>query len=333
RNSKYPIDTLTAYFNGDRCPTLIGKPKIFIIQACRGEKPDSGVKLKALGPDVADNSGPAYRIPSIADFIIYYCTAPGHYAFRNVEIGSYFIQSLASVLNEYCYNNVNMDLMTLLTFVNLQVAYASLTYDMKHRKRGKCLVFNHEFFDPHTGRNPRRGTARDAEAIVASFQRLEFDVELKTDASYADIRHAMSKVSTDDHTDNDCVAVVACRGNLSASPKACRKPDSGVKLKALGPDVADNSGPVYRIPSIADFIIYYCTAPGHYAFRNTQYGSYFIQALASVLNEYCYNNTNIDLMTLLTFVNLQVAYGFQSNAPNKSDYHKKKQIPAQVDPQ
>jgi len=33
------------------------------------------------------------------------------------------------------------------------------------------------------------------------------------------------------------------------------------------------------------------------------------------------------LMTLLTFVNLQVAYGFQSNAPDKSDYHKKKQIP------
>ncbi|CAG2170342.1 unnamed protein product, partial [Oppiella nova] len=395
RNCKYPIDTLTAYFNGDRCPTLIGKPKIFIIQACRGKEPGSGVKLKALGPDVADNSGPVYRIPSIADFIIYYCTAPGHYAFRNVEFGSYFIQSLASVLNEYCYNNVNMDLMTLLTFVNLQVAYGfqsnvpdisdyhkkkqipirgnestgvltvplySLTYDMKHRKRGKCLVFNHEFFDPHTGCNPRPGTARDAEAIVASFERLEFDVELQTDASYADIRQAMSKVSTDDHTDNDCVAVVVlshgdeqylwarnCKypidtltayfngdrcPTLIGKPKifiiqACRgeKTDSGVKLKALGPDVADNSGPVYRIPSIADFIIYYCTAPGHYAFRNTEYGSYFIQSLASVLNEYCYNNVNMDLMTLLTFVNLQVAYGFQSNAPDKSDYHKKKQIP------
>ncbi|CAG2175204.1 unnamed protein product, partial [Oppiella nova] len=75
----------------------------------------------------------------------------------------------------------------------LTVPLDSLTYDMKHRKRGKCLVFNHESFDPHTGCTPRPGTARDAEAIVASFQRLEFDVELKTDASYADIRHAMSK--------------------------------------------------------------------------------------------------------------------------------------------
>ena len=69
---------------------------------------------------------------------------------------------------------------------------------------------------------------------------------------------------------------------------------------------------------------------GHYAFRNTEYGSYFIQSLASVLNEYCYNNVNMDLMTLLTFVNLQVAYGFESNAPDKSDYHKKKQIPVNL---
>jgi caspase-like apoptosis-related cysteine protease len=32
RDVKYPIDTVFNYFKGDQCPTLAGKPKIFIIQ-------------------------------------------------------------------------------------------------------------------------------------------------------------------------------------------------------------------------------------------------------------------------------------------------------------
>ena len=39
-----PVEDLTKLFNGDQCPSLIGKPKIFFLQACRGENEDSGVK-------------------------------------------------------------------------------------------------------------------------------------------------------------------------------------------------------------------------------------------------------------------------------------------------
>ena len=41
---KIPVEDLTTLFNGDQCPSLIGKPKIFFLQACRGENRDKGVK-------------------------------------------------------------------------------------------------------------------------------------------------------------------------------------------------------------------------------------------------------------------------------------------------
>ena len=38
-----PVEDLTKLFNGYRCPSLIGKPKIFLLQACRGGNFDYGV--------------------------------------------------------------------------------------------------------------------------------------------------------------------------------------------------------------------------------------------------------------------------------------------------
>jgi len=39
-----PVEDLTNLFSGYQCPSLIGKPKIFLLQACRGRKIDYGVE-------------------------------------------------------------------------------------------------------------------------------------------------------------------------------------------------------------------------------------------------------------------------------------------------
>lgn len=39
-----PVEEITELFSGNKCPSLTGKPKIFLLQACRGERKDKGVK-------------------------------------------------------------------------------------------------------------------------------------------------------------------------------------------------------------------------------------------------------------------------------------------------
>lgn len=46
-----PVEEITELFSGNKCPSLIGKPKIFLLQACRGERKDKGVKY-----DMTDGS-------------------------------------------------------------------------------------------------------------------------------------------------------------------------------------------------------------------------------------------------------------------------------------
>ncbi|KAL8612464.1 hypothetical protein ACOMHN_058592 [Nucella lapillus] len=140
------INRLVAPFKGDRCKTLAGKPKIFFIQACRGEKLDGGV-------DVADTIGSRKeedmeieaveirRIPTEADFLMAYSVVPGFYAWRNSSDGSWFVQALVKVLRD---NWRRMDLMSMMTRVCKIVAYefesnASREF-MKRKKQIPCIT-------------------------------------------------------------------------------------------------------------------------------------------------------------------------------------------------
>lgn len=52
-----PVEEITDLFSGNNCPSLVGKPKIFLLQACRGERKDKGVKYDLIdGDDVADQN-------------------------------------------------------------------------------------------------------------------------------------------------------------------------------------------------------------------------------------------------------------------------------------
>ncbi|CAB3368663.1 Hypothetical predicted protein [Cloeon dipterum] len=127
RDHTYDAEKLWLNFTADRCPSLAGKPKIFFVQACRGDNLDSGTVLKIrktsgqTGTDEVDASGGSirYAIPNNADIIIANATIEGYYAWRNPGTGSWFIQQLCNQLE---LHHDRRDLQTILTFVSCRVA-------------------------------------------------------------------------------------------------------------------------------------------------------------------------------------------------------------------
>ncbi|KAI4491351.1 hypothetical protein M0804_002743 [Polistes exclamans] len=141
-DTPYKADNIWSPFTSDKCPTLAGKPKLFFIQACQGDKLDSGITLKERTETDSSTHTSTFRIPSHADFLIAYSTIPGFYSWRNTTRGSWFMQALCIELKEYGFQH---DLLTLLTFVCQRVAidYESNTPDnitMHQQKQIPCIT-------------------------------------------------------------------------------------------------------------------------------------------------------------------------------------------------
>ncbi|KAM9357156.1 caspase-3b isoform 1-T1 [Symphorus nematophorus] len=131
------FENLTKYFKGDRCKSLVGKPKLFFIQACRGSALDDGIETDS---QVVEEPT-AERIPVEADFLYAYSTAPGYYSWRNTANGSWFMQSLCEMLQRY---RGELELMQIMTRVNRKVALhfesASNLPGFSGKKQIPCIV-------------------------------------------------------------------------------------------------------------------------------------------------------------------------------------------------
>lgn len=80
KNGSYkPDNFLWERFTGDKCTSLAGKPKLFFIQACQGDRLDGGIELRTQ----VDGSS-SFKIPIYADFLIAYSTVPGKYVKKNI---------------------------------------------------------------------------------------------------------------------------------------------------------------------------------------------------------------------------------------------------------
>ncbi|XP_030418998.1 caspase-3 [Gopherus evgoodei] len=131
----FELKILTGLFRGDRCKSLVGKPKLFFFQACRGTELDSGVET-----DSSSEENTCQKMPVEADFLYAYSTVPGYYSWRNSSEGSWFIQSLCLMLKQHAKK---LELMQILTRVNRKVAQFS-SYSNQPGFHGKkqipCIV-------------------------------------------------------------------------------------------------------------------------------------------------------------------------------------------------
>ena len=83
---KYSPSCLWAPLTADLCPSLAGKPKVFLVQACQGGEVQGTVAMGGPG------AGQGYRLPVHADFLVVSSTIPGHVSYRSPDQGGYFIQ-------------------------------------------------------------------------------------------------------------------------------------------------------------------------------------------------------------------------------------------------
>lgn len=243
------------------------------------------------------------------------------------------------------------------------VSPPAFQYKMSHRRVGKCIIINNKNFDERTGMNVRNGTDRDAGELHKCFKSLGFDVKVYNDQTCNNMERVLRNASEEDHSESSCFACVLLshgeegmiygtdgampiknvttlfRGDMCKSlvgkPKlffiqACRGSefDEGIQTDS-GPSndtTETDANPSQRIPVEADFLFAYSTVPGYYSWRNPGRGSWFVQALCDVFNEF---GKQLEIMQILTRVNYMVATSFESWSEDPR-FSEKKQIPCMV---
>jgi len=95
------FNSITEIF--DHCKALIGKPKIYIMQACQGNEDVVPVSRdqKPLPRPTYIRARTNQRPPMKSDQMLFVATPPGYVSYRVCEYGSWFIQDLCTVFKEH----------------------------------------------------------------------------------------------------------------------------------------------------------------------------------------------------------------------------------------
>ncbi|XP_068591489.1 caspase-2 isoform X4 [Cebidichthys violaceus] len=128
------LDWVFESFDNARCPLLQNKPKMFFIQACRGEEMDCGVEqidgpARTCSPSCeqrdagregqgdansrqrGDMGRPRIKLPQRSDMICGFASLKGTAAMRNTKRGSWFIQELNTTLRLHARDTHLADIM------------------------------------------------------------------------------------------------------------------------------------------------------------------------------------------------------------------------------
>ncbi|XP_038550295.1 caspase-1-like isoform X2 [Micropterus salmoides] len=121
-DDEFPINNIYKHLGSEKCPALLNKPKIIIIQACRGDEGGSvlvsdaansalvcdDVKQPSPSPSAGDENleDDALRcVHKEKDFISLLSSTPETVSYRHPEHGSLLIQYVVMVLNTFAHED------------------------------------------------------------------------------------------------------------------------------------------------------------------------------------------------------------------------------------
>jgi len=201
-------------------------------------------------------------------------------------------------------------------------------YDMSSFPRGTLTLLNVRNFRSSSGMKeyPRDGTDRDADGLCALFLELGFIVE-RYDNPTKKIMTSALEIAASEEKLSCCACAILTHGDegvlyatdqrmeirditkLFRNKNLAGKPKIFLFQSCRGTDYAEGACPNevdenVTLPCEADFLYAYSTVPGHFSWKNSRQGSWFVQAICSVFRKLSHDT---DAYRMLTRVNDKIA--------------------------
>lgn len=134
----FPMD-IQEMFNSENCKALIGKPKVFIFNGCRGKERETYFYTDDFNPNDsrAQRDTPSQSSTVWSDFLIIWSTLDGYVSLRNIETGSIFL----NVFTDLYIKFITMPLESILPLINYKLIEKTRRYDNKRQTlTAECCI-------------------------------------------------------------------------------------------------------------------------------------------------------------------------------------------------